>query len=152
MRLVIVNWKKLLTEAAFWRFCKSQSLCFNQKFICICSIYNPCEFFRLYCSRNRQLVKIYLLSNNFTKFFIEGVTIMITFSVCMAFFAYWTLLTHIYQTQCCFFTASIILLLLLSTLCSIMQQNILCIWLASLRKNVMLKVLLSFNIFVEVME
>ena len=47
--------------------------------------------------------KIYLLSNNFTKFVLEEITIMITFSVCIAFFAYWTLLTHIYHAQYRFF-------------------------------------------------
>ena len=86
MRIVIVDWKKPLIEAAFSRFRESQSLCFNENLISFCTIYNSCTTLQLHYSRNRQLVKIYLLLNNFKKISWEKSALMITPSACMALF------------------------------------------------------------------
>lgn len=82
--------------------------------------------------------------------FLEDIIIMIPFQVSITLPAYWTLLTKIYHTPYFFLTASIVLLVLLSTLLSIMQRNLLYLWLVNLLENTVPQMLFPFRVLVEI--
>ena len=94
-------------------------------------------------------MKIYILRNNFTVFQ-RKFTIMITFCVCIALLAYWTLLTCIYHAHTAFLNASIVLILF-PALCSGMQWSFLYISLVNVLKNVLLEVLIALCLLVKIL-
>ena len=78
VRQAIVNWKNPQLEQLSGAFAGRRPSV-STRILCFCSIYNSCKTFQVYYSSNRQLVEIYLLLGNFTKFFKEPFTVMITF-------------------------------------------------------------------------
>ena len=89
VRLVAVDWKRLLIEVAFLALLQVTEPLFQQQFYCnYADIHDSYETLQLFYFNIEKLVKIYLILNNFKNFFLEKITAMVNFFVCIALHAY----------------------------------------------------------------